>query len=214
MTGEAVNPWPRAQTVKVWLKVFIPADYPDTIDGVGAASGQKLLVGPCSWFSDCFHTDNRSFSDDIGASCRMHSEFELDLTNYELRELHYCGETVEYDCEAGDIECRATASTSGMQFYNLRWQDSTKILLDVTGFANNPCLRGSPDIGYTGNFMIDLAEHAVSFDGRVHGFPAYEAYVLVNGVSIMPLFNYGPRGGPGDLAEVASDPVIATAWFQ
>ena len=137
----------------------------------------------------------------------------LDLTNQELRELHYCGETVEYDCEAGDIECRATASTNGMQFYNLRWHDEYRILVDVTGFANNPCMRGSPDIGYIGVFCIDLAEHTVSFDGRVHGFPAYEAYASVNGGPTMTLFNYGPRGGPSDLAEMASDPVVGTAQF-
>jgi len=214
MTGDASNPWPRAQTVKAWLKVFIPGDYPDTIDGVGAASGQKLLVGPCSWFSDCFHTDGRGFSDDIGASCRMHSEFELDLTEYELRELHYCGETVEYDCEAGDIECRATASSSGMQFYNLRWFDTTTIMIDVTGFTNNPCLRDSPNIGYTGVFEIDLEAHTVSFDGRVHGFPAYEAYAMINGGSAAPLFTYGPRGGPSELTDTASDPVIGTARFR
>lgn len=208
------RPWPVADTVKAWIKVFIPGDYPDTIDGVGAASGQKLIVGPCSWFNDCFHTDNRTFSDNIGASCRMHSEFELDLANYELRELHYCGETVEYDCEAGDIECRATASATGMQFYNLRWHDDTTILLDVSGLANNPCLRGSPDIGYLGSFAIDLAEHTVSFDGRVHGFPAYEAYACINGVHTGTIFTYGPRGGPADLTETVSDPVTGTAHFR
>jgi len=213
MTRDPASPWPRELTVKAWLKAFIPADVPDTIDGVGAAAGQKLLVGPCSWFSDCFHTDNRTFSDDIAASCRMHSEFELDLANYELRELHYCGETVEYDCEAGDIECRATAATTGMRFANLRWLDQHRILVDLAGSANNPCLRGSPDIGYRGSFAIDLAAHTVAFTGHVHGFPAYEAYAIVNGTATAKLFTYGPRGGPSDLTGVASDPVAGTAQF-
>jgi len=213
MTAETQSLWPRAFTVKAWIKVFIPGDLPGAIDGVGVASGRKLLVGPCSWFSDCFHTDNRGFSDDITASCRMHSEFELDLTNYEMRELHYCGETVEYDCEGGEIECRATAATNGMSFTNLRWQDHDKILVDITGSANNPCLYGSPDIGYTGRFTIDLATHTVAFDGRVHGFPAYEAYAAINSGSAARLFNYGPRGGPAELAGEARDAVAGKARF-
>jgi hypothetical protein len=213
MTVGSDNQWPPALTVKAWLKAFIPGDYPDTIDGVGAASGHKLLVGPCSWFNDCFHTDNRTFSADIAASCRMHSEFELDLANHELREVHYCGETVEYDCEAGEVECRATAATTGMRFGNLRWEGQHVILVDVTGFANNPCLRGSPDIGYTGSFAVDLAGQTVTFTGRVHGFPAYEAYAVVNGGPAATVFTYGPRGGPSALTGVAADPVTGTARF-
>lgn len=209
----AANPWPRAQTIKAWLKAFIPGDLPGSIDGVGQARGSRLLVGPCAWFNNCFHTDNRAFSDDIHASCRMHSEFELDLVNDELREVHYCGETVEYDCEAGDIECRATATSAGMSFSNLRWEDSETIAIDLAGAANNPCLRDSPEIGYTGSFTIDLAARTIAFDGQVNGFPAFEAYAIVNGSATQPLFTYGPRGGPDLLIERASDRVTGTAQF-
>src|SRR3954454_11172870 len=63
---------------KVWVNAFIPGSYAANIDGVGAAAGHRLLPGPASWFNDCFHTDDREYSDDISASHRMHSEMELE----------------------------------------------------------------------------------------------------------------------------------------
>lgn len=205
--------WPGAVRISAWLKVFIPDDIPGTVDGHGAAAGHKLLVGPCSWFNDCFHTDNRGFSPDVSASCRMHSEFQLDLTSHELRQTHYCGETIEYDCEDGDIECRATADTSNMGFSNLRWQDGSTIMVDLAGAATNPCMLGSPKLGYTGTFAVDLAARTVAFSGRVNRFPAYEAYATVNGGVTGTVFTYRPKGDPEDFSPVAMDTVSGTARF-
>ncbi|HEY0640895.1 MAG TPA: DUF3238 domain-containing protein [Pseudonocardiaceae bacterium] len=199
--------------VTAWIKVFIPEAVPGAIDGVGSAHGRRLLVGPCAWFTDCLHTDDRGFSADIAAPCRMHSEFALDLATQELRQHHYCGETVEYDCDDGDIECRATADTSRMRFSGLRWRDHDALELDVLAAATNPCLGGSPALGFAGTFTIDLAHRALTFDGRVKPFPAYEAYVTVNGGTATTLFTLSPRGTVTDLAAPATDPVRASIHF-
>ncbi|HET9141634.1 DUF3238 domain-containing protein [Actinophytocola sp.] len=211
-TRAASTHWPDAHSVKVWLKVFIPGSYHGNVDGRGAAAGHRLLPGPSQWFNDCFHTDDREFSADIGASARAHSEFRLDLRTGELHEVHYCGESVEYDCEDGDEECRDTAPSGRMAWSNLR-QHGDNIHLDLAGATSNPCFGGSPDIDYNGTVTIDLTGHTISFNGQVNGFPAYEAYATVNDGAGEPLFHYGPRGTPMDLSGDAADPVHGSASF-
>lgn len=210
-TNAAATSWPDATSVKVWVKAFIPGSYHGNIDGTGAASGRRLLPGPSSWFNDCFHTDDRDFSNDITAPSRLHSEFELDLRSGHLSEVHFCGETVEYDCEDGDEECRDTA-TGQMAWTNLR-QHNGDILVDLSGAAGNPCFSGAPEIDYEGTVVIDVSAHTITFNGLVNGFPAYEGYATINGGAGEVLFQYGPRGGPSDLAGSAGDPVFGSASF-
>ncbi len=209
----AAGPWPECNTVKVWLKAFIPGDAPGTIDGVGVSSGHRLLQGPISWFNDCFYTDTRGFSSNIGASCRLHSEIVINAkTGVIESEVHYCGTTHEADCEDGDIECERTAGTGGMHFSNLTMQGNY-ITIDLAGAAGNPCFTGAPDIDYLGKYTIDLQGHTVSFQGMVNGFPAYESYAAINGGAGHTIFNYGPSGTPGDLAGDASEAVSGTVSF-
>jgi Putative peptidoglycan binding domain/Protein of unknown function (DUF3238) len=200
------------QSVKFWLKAFIPGDVPGwTKDGVGPSSHTTVLTGPISWINDCFWTDNRSFDSDIGASARMHSEVEIDLsaTSPTMAELHYCGETHECDCEDGEIEGAATADTSRMHFSNLRGTLASGVKVDLAGAANNPLFTGSPDIDYTGTLTI--TQNTVSFAGLVNGFPAYEAYCEINGSGPYTLFTFGPAGDPTDLIGDASLPVHGSA---
>jgi hypothetical protein len=207
------QPWADAQTIKVWLKAFIPGDVPGTIDGVGASSGNRLLEGPVGWFNDCFWTDTRSFSSDISASCRMHSEVVINIRDISIEsEVHYCGETHEADCEDGDIECSATSDTGGMSFTNLR-EESGYIAIDLAAAAANPCFNGAPDIDYVGTYWIDVHNKSVSFDGMVNGFPAYESYATVNHGAGSTIFQFGPSGSPGDLQGAASEAVSGTASF-
>lgn len=204
--------WPEASSVKFWLKVFIPGTYHGNVDGVGAAAGRRLLPGPSSWVNDCFASDDRGFSDDIAAPSRMHSEFRMELPSTDLTEVHWCGETVEFDCEDGEEECRATADTGRMH-----WTDKRRvgdvIHVDVAGAANNPCFGGSPDIDYVGTVSVDLAHRTVSFEGRVNRFPAYEAYATVNDGAGTMVFQEGPTGDPLDLAGDADHAVSGTASF-
>lgn len=205
------GPWPGAQTVKIWFKAFIPGDAPGTIDGVGASSGHRLLQGPISWFNDCFHTDTRGFSSNIGASARMHSEVVIDVaTGAKVSENHHCGQTIEADCEDGDHECAATADTGGMSFGEPTHHGHA-ITIGLAGAASNPCFTGAPDIDYSGTYTIDLHAHTVSFEGLVNGFPAYESYATVNNGAGETVFQYGPRGEPGDLAGGPTDGVSGTA---
>jgi Protein of unknown function (DUF3238) len=199
--------------VKLWLKAFIPGDAPGTIDGVGASSGHRVLQGPVGWFNDCFWTDTRGFSSSIGASCRMHSECVLDLsTGAGSGWVHYCGETHECDCEDGDIECSATASTSRMHWTEPWWHADGVLAIHLSGAANNPCFGGSPDIDYEGTYYIDVNQRQLTFQGKVNGFPAYESYAEFDG-STVTVFNYGPTGVPDDLMGAASESIDETVSF-
>ena len=204
--------WPEAQSVKVWINAFIPGSYGGNIDGVGAAAGHRLLPGPAAWFNDCFHTDDRDFSNDISASYRMHSEFRLELPSMNMTQWHGCGETLEHDCEDGEVECRDTASTSRMH-----WSDALRsgnvIQVNVAAAANNPCFSGSPDIDYTGTVSIDLTSKTISFDGLVNGFPAYEGYATINDGAGQTLFTYGPTGTPESLIGDADLAVSGSVSF-
>lgn len=200
-------------TLKVWLKAFIPANVPGhTVTlSAGPHSGKTALSGPVPGVSDCFLTDQRTFSNSISASARMHSEIEFFL-NREMptfRQFHDCGETVEVDCEDGEEECRNKASNARMSFHNLRLVSPTIVTVQLRAAANNPCYTGSPDIDYEGTLIIDLTAMTVTFDGKIDEFPAFEAYVSRDGSAPVTLFQEPPPPGnsPANLFGKANRPV-------
>lgn len=208
---DAATLWPDCETVKIWFKAFIPGDAEGTLDGVGESSGVRL-IGGLPVVGDCFYTDNRGFSADISASARMHSEVVVNVRTGEFdNELHFCGQTVEADCEDGSHgDCTDTATING-SFDNIAFGGNT-ISFSVSGVASDPCLPGlAPDVDYLGTYTIDVENHTVSFDGLVDGFPAFESYATVNHGAGTDVFTYGPRGNAFDLMGGASDSVSGTA---
>ncbi len=136
----------------------------------------------------------------------------MELPSTDLAEVHWCGETVEHDCEDGDEECRATADTSRMGWSNKR-RVGDVILVDIAGAANNPCFTGSPDIDYLGTVAVDVAHRTVSFEGTVNRFPAYEAYAPVNDGAGEVVFQESPNVDPTDLMGDADHAVTGSASF-
>lgn len=199
--------------ISLWLNAFIPHDAPGTIDGVGESAGVRVLRGPFPGVSDCFWTDNREFSTDLGASCRMQSFVRLESSSGSvIDERHRCGETVECDCEDGDIECRDTAGAKRMAFSSPLITRDGRLKIDVRGAAANACFAGSPDIDYVGSYLINFATRVISFSGLVNGFPAYESYCDVGGV-VGTVFNFGPVGDPSDLFGEPSEPINIDVSF-
>src|SRR5664279_4022356 len=87
------------RTVKLWIKAFIPSTYERAVvvSGTGAHAGKTMVTG--SWVMNrCFLTDQRSFSSDIHADARMHSEIEIDVAKgKETYQFHHCYDTIEID---------------------------------------------------------------------------------------------------------------------
>jgi hypothetical protein len=184
-----------AETIKVWLKAFIPrnADGTTTVPAGQHAGETMLTTGPVD---RCFLTDERGFSDDIDAHSRMHSEIEIDLrTRRIVRELHKCYETIEVDCETGEVTCVDSADTAGMTWENFQASGEGAITIDLSGSTHNPCMKVanvpvSPNLDYNGTLTVVLVEGgvSVSFNGSIETYPAFEMYASVNDGTPTTLF--------------------------
>jgi hypothetical protein len=184
--------------------------------------GKTMVKGPLPT-SDCFLTDNRTFSPQIDASSRMHSEIEISISGGSTsggtaaqitRQQHRSDKTTEIDCEDGDIEGTAHGNTSRMRFSNLR-STGSKFQVSIEGAANHPLVTDSPDIDYKGEFIVDLASRTITFDGYVDEFPAFEAYASINNGSAIQIFLIlpQPRKSPWNLWGPANRRVREIARF-
>jgi Domain of unknown function (DUF4157)/Protein of unknown function (DUF3238) len=196
------SPPPGIKTVKVWLKAFIPKDVPGVTEAAPSPhAGLTMVPGPIPGVSDCFLTDQRGFSADIGASSRMHSEVEIDVTKPSvIRQWNTCWPSHEIDCGDGDVECNARAQVYG-GYYGLEVSSPSTLQISLAARANNACYSGSPDIVYDGTVTVSPAARAVYFNGHIDQFPAYEMYATADGGAGVKLFQTPPPPGntPGDL---------------
>lgn len=202
--------------IKFWIKAFIPSQFENLMITLseGPHKGKTAIKGPIPGVSDCFLTDNRSFSSDPSASCRMHSELVLDPDSLDhSAERHHCDPTIEVDCENGNIECEKSADSGRMKFLRPAISDSV-LTLDLEAASNNGCFSGSPDIDYEGTLTLNKVTRILEFVGKVDDFPAFESYVLVNG-RVIKLFTEGPKPGssPWNLPGKATRPVQGKVSF-
>jgi hypothetical protein len=201
---------PPTRRVKIWINAFIPHDLYES-DGVTPYtrpypkdSNMTMFEGPTS-ANDCFLTDQRSFSSDPLAKSRMHSEVTVELgKNPKIvgQQKHKCSPTTEVDCEDGDVECTKSGSVTGDKFYNLKKVQENIFRLNYEAAASNPCFRGSPKINIEeGKITFQLSEEAdtvaVSFNGLIEPFPAFEMYAAPEGGSPQALFQVLPKSGLG-----------------
>ena len=162
-----------------------------------------MIPGPFPG-SDCFYTDQRTFSNNIHAESRMHSEGKLDFTGLKpiLTQWHKCDFTIECDCEDGEEECKKKGNTDRMIF---KW-DMANAFIKAKGVyviqmvcrSNNPCSPSSRiggDIDYEGKIFIDLPSRKIAFDGKIDAFPAFEAYATINDGAGVALFREPPPVG-------------------
>ena len=186
-------------SMKFWINAFIPRNISGLTKTVpaGRHAGQTMIPGPTP-ISDCFLTDQRSFSNLIHAKSRMHSEFKVALagSRMEFSQWHNCDFTTECDCEDGDDECHRQGDTSRMRFtFPTNPDPSRPFKATLNGASNNPCHGGSPDIDYKGTITIDLAARSIEFDGKIDAFPAFEAYATINDGAGVTMFQQLPKAG-------------------
>ena len=201
-------------SVKFWINAFIPRDIPSLTGTVpsGPHSGKTMIPGPTP-INDCFLTDQRSFSNEIHARSRMHSEFKVTVNGSQLEftQWHNCDETVEVDCESGEVECEKIGSTSDMEFSFPSNPDPTRpFQITFDSGSSNPCFSGSPTIDYEGTVTIDLKNRRLEFDGKVDEFPAFEAYATINDGAGIALFQIEPEEGKGP-ADLIGDANISVS---
>ena len=184
-------------TVDFWINAFIPLSVPGITEAYPKDLTKSMIRG-VPVIGDCFLTDQRSFSSAISAPARMHSQATVKVSSVtnSWSQVHFCGETVEVDCEDGDVESRKTQTNSGMAF-NLILGSNNKVILDFKAARNNPLVTGSPDIDLVGTLTVDRVGKFVEFVGKVDDFPAFEAYVSINGGAPRAVATLGPKPGAG-----------------
>jgi hypothetical protein len=212
--------------IDLWLNAFIPNSDPPvtfTLAPPNSFAGTSVVRGPYyEKTGELFFTDQRTFSSDSTASSRMHSEYNVNIPfgPVFVNEIEQPGPTIEITPPDGESEpygvsCNESADNSRMHFDNLRGS-AALMQVDLVAAANNPCVRGSPDIDYIGTVTIDVEARTVSFSGMIEPFPAFEMYSIVNNYPAQPLFQVTPKPGddPWNLFGPASVPVNGSAPFS
>lgn len=184
--------------VDFWVKAFIPLHVEGVTQAYPKDSSMSMLPG-IPIIGDCFLTDHRSFDSASGASARMHSETWIWIKpdgTYSWNQAHHCGETVEVDCEDGDEEGKETAGTEDMSFTE-KEGSSSRVVLDFKAAGANPLVFAAPNIDLEGTLTLDRVAGFVEFFGKVDQFPAFEAYVSINGSAPHTIAQLGPEEGAG-----------------
>jgi hypothetical protein len=197
-----VKPPVLIKTVKFWLNAFIPGIIPGLTQPVpgGLHQGKTMIPGPP--LLDFFLTDNRSFSTDIAAASRMHSEFVVtfgQITGPSLLQFHRCDPTIQIEGlpPTGRVVGTATGSVSRMGFVlrTLPSSGGEVVQVDMKCSSSMPLFALSPDIDFAGTLTIDRNRRTIEIDATVDAFPAFEAYAAINGGSPTLLFIETPRIG-------------------
>lgn len=196
--------------IHLWISAFIPRDIEALTSGVAAGPhrGKTKIDSPIGpWW---YLTDQRGFSDDPGASARMHHAIVLRIAGPALavsidRESPRCDPTVELEKPGGSVTCSRAAPANRFRTASLRVTGLTATFRALAE-ASNPCFRGAPDIdwnlGLTFTFAAGLGSVTVSVDGVVEPFPAFEMHARADDGPVRTVFRIPPTPGatPWNLA--------------
>ncbi len=205
-------------TLQIWICSFIPqsiAGYTRPLPGGGA---KTMIPGPLPT-SDCFLTDQRTFSNSPTASSRTRSRVEINTAAMTLiSQAHHCDNTVEVDCEDGDVECNKTPDANNLKVSNFI-SSGGKCSFVFEGGAGNPCAgAAAPSIDWFINVTVEKQGGGISVrlgpGSFVEPFPAFEMYASMNGVT-KPVFQRSPDAGatPWDLFGAPNKAVSGSVAF-
>ena len=204
--AKTMIPGPGSMNIRIAIP-GVPASGLDFLQGMVGGSYRtadlELFRADGVGVSDCYLTDQRTFSKDIHAKSRMHSEFRIDFTGSTARltQWHNCDYTTELDCEDGDVECHKKGATDRMSF-RIRSSgppaSTGPIAIEMECAAYNPCSPSSRlfgDIDYKGTVTVDPVARRVEVDAMIDQFPAFEAYATINDGAGVALFQIAPPSG-------------------
>jgi hypothetical protein len=162
------------------------------------STSRELFRANAVGVSDCYLTDQRSFSADIHAKSRMHSEFKLAYSRGTptMTQWHNCDLTTELDCEDGCVECQKTGKVNRMKFELVSVGSNAEIVMDCA--ASNPCSPSSRlfgDIDCEAVIRYDPVARLLEIEGKIDQFPAFEAYATMNDGAGVAIFQLSPPAG-------------------
>jgi hypothetical protein len=221
------------ETIKIWINAFIPGVVPGVTRPLPGGGG-TVVLDPVDG-SVAYGTNNRSFSAEIHAPSKMHSEVLLTrdrLGTYQLtRQWSHSDPVAHYTWPGGRLVETRQADTSRCE-----WRLGGAVADPIAGVAfaphageqgvsfhcdvSNPHLppgavarAGAVDADLS--VAIDTDDGVLSVDGRVDDFPAFEVYAAFNNGAPHPIATVFPRPGmsPFDLLGPALNPISgAVGW--
>jgi hypothetical protein len=190
----------------------------------GPHKGATAIPGPSRMaipsFDDCYLTDQRSFDSNPNASSRIHTLATVDFSSNTpvLNQADSFGatiDTVRIRESTGDELNRGRGVARGkFQAHSGFAQNSTVVEVSFQFAGSNPIAKRpsltspltptpddpnvpsniNPDIDYKGNFKIDIFNRKLTLNIWVDGFPFFEGYVSVDGVT-KKIFEESPVSG-------------------
>jgi hypothetical protein len=131
---------------------------------------------------------------------------------------HHCDNTVEVDCEDGDVECNKPPDAGKLKVKSFT-SSGTKCSFSFDGGAGNPCAGAlAPDIDWLVNVTVERQGGGISVTlavgSLVEPFPAFEMYASLNGAT-KQLFQRSPDPGatPWNLFGPPNKPVSGNVIF-
>jgi len=212
----------RIRTVTVWLNAFIPRDVAGLTKKVPDV-GVKIdpgMVGKTMFdtVAGCGLTDQRSFSADINASSRMHSEAKIDLDKPSLLyQKHGIGPSTVIQCGTGNVTCKEISTNVSMSFKLLGISSDNQIMIQVKGSGGPGCIGSltrkvgqfllDGKIDYGGTFYVKRKARNyvdVGFLGTVDLFPAYEFVAMLNDSNPVHLGGKLPAPGSSPITHLGT----------
>jgi hypothetical protein len=224
-------PSTKVSVVTFWLNAFIPKTVPGytkVLTG-GPYKGKSVVPLPriarlhflnAQKAQDVgYLTDQRTFDTSVGASVRMQSWAEVNVSSIPFMsdQNHTTTGTTEVDISSGDHRLFKKANMSKCIFRPVSSSPST-LTLSLEASASDPLVGAAAEIDYEGMFTISRGERpgslVVSFNGKIDDFPAFECYASFNGKT-KTIFQSPPPSGNTveNLFGRASRPVAENAEF-
>ncbi len=165
----------------------------------GSKAGHVVFPGPP--LTGCFETDDRLVDNNIGVSCRLQMVFDFD-TAASTAVLTRSGsdKTFEVDCDTGELFCEKVPSPSVHSTIFKRFfvradpplMDPLDVGVSFVGRASDPCVTGSPNLKAVGSMGYNLAHRQFVWNIDTDFFPAWEAYLQIDGGPPKTLFTFLP----------------------
>jgi hypothetical protein len=189
----SVTTWQFAQAddrLEYWMKAFIPNVHPTNPDLIAQVPGHPnrwMLKGPLP-NGICFETDDRGFSNDRNAKAKVTTHFSLITDGAIVRiepqdgmHVHEAGVSTKLDCNTGMTidERRGLFGVRAIGAPAIA--DGKSQIIGQASIKNPFTAPLSPYIDYSFNYIFDSNEGTLKYSLTIGAFPAFEAYVSING---------------------------------
>ncbi len=166
-------------------------------------------------------TDQRGFSDAIGASARMKCVIEIDPVALTLlNQSHHTSGTTEVDIVTGKVSGNKNADMSDCNYKVEKSPGPGIFKAKLHAAAGDPLVWGAADIDFKGTVTVTVTgtgsakKIKVDFDGKVDDFPAFEVYAIYMNTTKTILTKAPPPGNTVlSLLGGAGNPVSGTVTF-